>query len=207
MTIFTVTAPPNAAPGQGYRIRYRTGYIFGPVQLNPYRAHTMLYTLISPPFDVVASVLTLSATTTEADAASLSWADLPNETAYRVERRNAANTAWDTLQTLAANAVTYADTGLTENTAYRYRVVAVVGGADVSSNEAVATTLYGSTGYVAAYATGSSTIRVYWQPITGATGYKIFRSTTPGGARLAITPVGEVTGGNVGFYDDSGLTP
>lgn len=89
--------------------------------------------------------------TASADSATqitVSWDDAADETGYRVERSADGSTGWsDVSGALAADVVSYADTGLTENTTYYYRVVAVnaVGDSDPSS-VVDATTLAASTG-------------------------------------------------------------
>ena len=57
--------------------------------------------------------------------------------------------------------------------------------------------------YVAAYATGAASIRVYWQPDENAIAYKIFRSTTSGSYDLSqpLTTVGAASS----WYDDTNL--
>lgn len=64
-----------------------------------------------------------------------------------------------------------------------------------------------------AVATGSGKITLYWDGVSGATGYNIYRGTTSGGENYSnpingSTPVNQTSypGGNVYWYTDTGLT-
>ena len=109
--------------------------------------------------------------------------------------------------------MTYADTGLTENTAYRYCVVAVVGGADVSSNEAVATTRYAAPENLLTVSTGSDKITLYFTQKIGAIGYNIYRGTTLAGVDYSnpvntgiSAPMLSYPGSDTLMFTDTGLT-
>ena len=67
---------------------------------------------------------------------TVTWDDVADETGYRVERSPNGSSGWaDVSGNLAAGTVTYADTGLTCNTQYFYRVYAFnqAGDSDPSS--------------------------------------------------------------------------
>ena len=72
---------------------------------------------------------------------NLSWTDGgPNEDNYRVERSPGGANNWATVTTLAANATGYNDGGLDDDTTYDYRVIAVNGSGEATSEVASATT-------------------------------------------------------------------
>jgi acid phosphatase len=81
-----------------------------------------------------------------ADAASptqinLTWSDVANETGFRVERSSAAGGPWVEIASLPQNTTNYANTGLSAQTTYFYRVRAVnTGGFSPYSPVASATT-------------------------------------------------------------------
>jgi len=85
---------------------------------------------------------TLTATATSTSQINLSWADnANNETGYKVERSTDGTNFTEIAGSLAANATTYADNGLTANTTYHYRVRAFnAGGNSGYSNIANAKT-------------------------------------------------------------------
>jgi len=88
----------------------------------------------APPSNLVAAASSQTQVT-------LTWADNSNnETGFKLERRSGAG-AYAEIATAAANATTFADTGLTAGTAYTYRARAVNGsGPSAYTNEASATT-------------------------------------------------------------------
>lgn len=67
-----------------------------------------------------------AATATGADAITVTWDDVGDETGYRVERSPDGSTGWtDVSGTLPADTTSYGDTGLTADTEYFYRVSSV----------------------------------------------------------------------------------
>ena len=122
---------------------------------------------------------------------------------------------------------TYTDTAVTNGTAYYYEVVTVLrtqsGSAEglnesAPSNEASATPHNPSQPPVtdlAAYATGSGKITLYWSGVNGATGYNVYRGTASGGENYS-TPVNGATPvttqdtgpgvSNIYQFSDTGLT-
>lgn len=54
-----------------------------------------------------------------------SWADVANESNYELQRSADGSTGWTTINSPAANAVSYSDTGLVASTEYFYRLRAV----------------------------------------------------------------------------------
>src|SRR5439155_738084 len=83
----------------------------------------------------------LSATATSGTTINLTWVSKStNETSFKIERALGA-AAFSPYATLFPSVTTYADTGLTANTSYSYRVRASNGGGDSAySNTATATT-------------------------------------------------------------------
>src|SRR5665213_4280528 len=83
----------------------------------------------------------VTATVASATSINLAWAAILSATAYKIERSTDGGTTWSTLVASQA-AVTYANTGLTADTAYSYRVTAInATGNSVASMVASATTL------------------------------------------------------------------
>lgn len=85
----------------------------------------------------------LAATAASSSQSNLQWADnATNERNYTVERSADGTTGWTTVtSTLAADTMSYSDTGLSADTTYYYRVKAInSGGSSDYSNTANATT-------------------------------------------------------------------
>lgn len=114
----------------------------------------------------------LNATTIASSQINLTWLDnASSETGFKIERCQGANcTNFTQIATVGANVTTYANTGLTANTSYSYRVRATQNTTDSAySNTATATTsaanctLYNSTNVplaVTDYSTIESTLSV-----------------------------------------------
>jgi hypothetical protein len=99
-----------------------------------------LVVIVNPPS---APPTDLSASVASSTQVNLFWSDnANNETEYQVERKLASGGSYATIATLPANATNYANTGLTANTQYLYRVRAAnSAGNSAYSNEVNATTL------------------------------------------------------------------
>ena len=93
---------------------------------------------------VPAAPSNLAATTSSSSQINLSWTDnSSNETGFKIERCKGANcTNYVQIIQVGANVTAFANTGLTKNTTYRYRVRAFnADGNSAYSNAASARTL------------------------------------------------------------------
>lgn len=147
-----------------------------------------------PPPQPPAAPTGLTATALATTRIDLAWTDVATtETGYRIERCTGASCTGFTQIALAlANATTFSDTTVAQNTLYRYRVLAVnTAGASAASNIAEATTPQDPppppppdttaptvpTALAASLIT-QTTLTLSWTPATdavGVTGYRIYR--------------------------------
>ena len=74
-----------------------------------------------------------TATSVSSSQIDLSWADVANETGYELQS-STNNASWVTVATLAANAISYSDTGLTASTTYYYRLRALGNGTSTGNS-------------------------------------------------------------------------
>jgi hypothetical protein len=157
-------------------------------------------------FSTTVSVNVLPDTPTDLAAASVSasqidleWTDVDGETSYRIDR-SLNGTTWSQLATPAANATSYSDTGLSANTKYYYRIVAVtsLGNSGASSSVNATTTPAQPTTLAGTVTTTSITLT--WKDVAGETGYRIERSLNNSSWSQIAT-----TGANVAKYVNSGL--
>ena len=123
----------------------------------------------------VSNLHVISYTTTEL---VLDWTDASGETGYRVERSPNGTGSWTTVATLGKNVPLYANTGLTANTQYYYRVVTLDGSGDAATSAMVSryTRLAAVTG-LAFSSKAPNQIAFSWNARAGATSYRIERST------------------------------
>jgi hypothetical protein len=121
-----------------------------------------------------------TAAPTSSSRIRLNWTDLPDETAYKVERSPDGTNNWTVVGTPAADAVTFLNTGLSANTTYYYRLSASnVGGSSAPTAVVSATTT--DVPPVApvnfnAIPTTNGTIQLSWADLTNETGYRLERS-------------------------------
>lgn len=150
----------------------------------------------------------LSAVTSSTTAIALSWTDASaNETGFQIERSATTGTGFVLINTTAANAVSYTDSGLTPGITYYYRVRAVNGsGASGYSAEASAMTTGSAPAApsaVTALAQSSSSISLTWRDASGnETGFQVERSLAAASGFALIT----TTAANAAAYFDTNLS-
>ena len=162
----------------------------------------------------------LAATPVSSTQINLTWSDnSSNETSFEIERKTGAGGAYAVIATRPGDASTgadnYSNTGLSPNTAYFYRVRAVLNTVTPIlysnySNEISATTfpaIPAAPSNLAASAISNSQIRLSWNAtgVTGEEGFRIYRSTSAGVAIIAGNLVGSV-GINIETFTDTGLS-
>ncbi len=99
---------------------------------------------VSAPVDLPAPPTNLTATAVSKSQINLTWSDnSTNETGFYIERcKGSTCTNFARIATVGANVTSFANTGLSKNTTYRYRVQAYnASGVSAYSNIAAATTL------------------------------------------------------------------
>jgi fibronectin type 3 domain-containing protein len=135
--------------------------------------------------------------------ASLTWTASSGATSYNVKRGTASGGPYTTVVSPAGT--TYADTSLTNGTAYYYVVTAVDGtGESGNSNQATATPAAAPTAPVPPVNLtamgGNQHVSLAWTASTSATSYNVKRATTNGGP---YTTVASPTGTS---YNDTTVT-
>ncbi|MFM9011590.1 MAG: hypothetical protein ACKON8_12175, partial [Planctomycetota bacterium] len=130
----------------------------------------------------------------------LNWRDTSGETGYRIERSN-DNVTFTQVATVGTNVPSHAVSGLAMGSRYWFRITPMS-----SFGDSVATVISGSTRLASvgglAFTTKSATaIGLTWSALTGATGYRIERSSD-GSAFATLTTVGSVL-----TYSDTSVAP
>ena len=134
----------------------------------------------------------------------VSWAKVANVDGYHVYRANSSSGTYENVGTVSSGStVNYVDTGLEAGRTYFYKVCAYKGAdtSSLSSYDYVATPLPKPTNVSAVGK--SKAIEVSWNPVTGATGYYVYR------AAVATDPymkVGTITSGSVTVWENTGLS-
>ena len=155
----------------------------------------------------------LTATAISSSQIQLSWSNTNSaQTGVTIQRKGGSSSTWQTVGSVAGTATSWTDSGLTAQTTYTYQIQATnVSGASSWAGPASATTLSTASdpqppGYVAVYATSASSIRVYWDSVSNATEYRIYRRLA--GQSYSATPARTVpvVNGSEHYLDDTGLT-
>jgi fibronectin type 3 domain-containing protein len=135
-------------------------------------------TPVAPP---TAAPTSLTATPGNARV-SLTWSAVPGVTGYTVRRSTVSGSGYVDLPTTTTPSL--ADTGLVNGTKYFYVVAATnAGGPGPNSTEISATPVAPPAAPTGVTATpGNARVTLSWPAVTGATSYKVQRSTTNGSA-------------------------
>ena len=117
----------------------------------------------------------VAAAAASAGEIDLSWADNANETGYKIERSPDGSTNWTQIDTVGANVTTYSNTGLSEGTAYYYRVRATNTAGDSPYSTTVSASTWPATpGNLSLTSLTCSQVSVSWQDnSTQESGYSV----------------------------------
>ena len=150
-------------------------------------------------------------TTRSVSSVSLSWPDLSdNETGFRIEFRPATGLApWSTGTTSAANTTSATVTGLTANTIYEFRVLALNDALVSDPSPALSARTLSSPEEPAGEPYNLTVTRIFHNSITlswsdnasNETGFRVLRSLSAGGATTTIS-----LGPNATSYTDNSLS-
>nr|MCU0392161.1 S8 family serine peptidase [Thermoflexibacter sp.] len=189
-----VTTDNTLVNGTTYWYRVRS---FRGASFSAYSNVVQVTTLLRP--------TVLTATTLSASTISLTWVEnSANETNVVIERSSNPNSGFAPIVTLPANANSFIDSGLEENTSYFYRArVSKLSISSANSNVANATTSVTPASNLVAEAIGQEKILLRWaENINNKLGYAIERSlsATSGFSLLINLP-------NVSAYVDTDLSP
>ncbi|WP_193378524.1 fibronectin type III domain-containing protein, partial [Singulisphaera acidiphila] len=154
-TSFSASGPFLGATTYYFRVR---AYNFSPVNSS---VNSSVFPLTTPAFP--SQPTSVRATATVEGTITLVWDDTTNETGYRIERSVNGSTGWTQVGTASANATSYNDAGLPENTRYYYRVIAANAAGDSAPSSAVnALTLLATPGSFTATFVSGTQIDLTW---------------------------------------------
>lgn len=146
----------------------------------------------------LAAPMNLSATAGSGQVA-LTWTASPNAISYNIYRAVTNGGPYNSFVTNVAG-TSYTNTGLTNGATYYYVVRSVNSGAlSANSNQATATPTELAIPANLTATPGSGQVVLAWNASAGATGYKIYRSTTNGGPYNSLTDVTTTSYTNTGL--------
>ena len=140
----------------------------------------------------------VSAITTSFSSITISWSSVTGATGYRIYSNTSSTGTFTEVGT--STTTSFTNSGLTASTTYYYKVAAYSSGGTGEQSSTVNTaTASGIPTGVSATAASFSSITVSWNSVTGATGYRIYRSTSSTGT---FTQIGTSTSTS---YTNTGL--
>ncbi len=179
-----------ATPKAGYRFVRWTD---GSTQLSTNAKYTLTANAdrsITAEFAAI-GVPTLTAASSGYNSIKLTWTAVTGAAGYEVWRSSTANGTYIKLGT--ATGTTYANTGLTLNTPYYYKVNAYCTATTATtygnrSAYAVATPVPAAP-TISASATSYNSVKVSWSAVPGASGYELSRATSQNGSYSVVKSV------------------
>ena len=137
----------------------------------------------------------------------VNWGAVSGAYGYRIKRSTSKNGTYNVIATVnGKNKTTYQDKNVKTAKTYYYKVETInkVNGKKGYSGDsaAVSANTLKTTSITAVKATGSTSVRLEWKAVDGASGYQIYRSTSKDSG---YKKVGQVKGKNTKKYEDKTL--
>ncbi|MGN0633021.1 MAG: leucine-rich repeat protein [Oscillospiraceae bacterium] len=114
-------------------------------------------------------------------AIRITWKKVSGASGYKVYRYNTSTKKWNNVATLyGGSTLTYRQSGLKPGTTYKYKVKAYAKSNGntywgESSSTMTTTTKPAKPVIKSSYGATSNAVRIMWTPVTGATGYRVYR--------------------------------
>jgi fibronectin type 3 domain-containing protein len=144
----------------------------------------------------------LTAVSATYNSIKLSWTAVAGANGYRVYRSTSANGTYTLISASITNS--YTNTGLTTGTTYYYKINActTVGTANVYGDQTEvvsAKPVLATVGTITVARYSSTSIKISWAAISGATGYEIYRSTSSTGTYALVNTTTATSFTNTGL--------
>jgi titin len=158
------------------------------------------FTPVAQALTYAATPTVLTGTATSATSITLNWTAMKGASQYLLETSPDGSTSWTTVIQQAGTS--YANTGLTTDTEYFYRVSAInaSGTSAVTASAVGVSTLLLAPGSPTASVASSSEIDLAWTTVTDATSYKIERSLDQN-TWTTLAPNPALTGSSAAYAD------
>jgi fibronectin type 3 domain-containing protein len=160
--------PPNTT--YYYKVSYSYDYSYEESELSPAAFAT---TMVDAPSNVRVAE-------TSSSSITVLWDEVGGASGYKVYRSSTDQDDYTQIGSDITEATSYTDdTGLSSNTTYYYKVSAYNDNGEGAQSESdSATTMVAAPSNVSATSASSSSITVSWAAVSGASGYKVYRSTS-----------------------------
>jgi len=154
----------------------------------------------------------VKASATSSSSITITWNEVSGAVYYSVYRSTSSSGEYTSIGGWVFS-TSYTDTGLSANTTYYYKVSAVNSAGESTQSSSVSVTTSAPTTVtkpsaptsVTATALSSSSIRISWTAVQGATSYKVYRGSST--SSQFTNNVGTVDGnGTTSYTDNTGLS-
>jgi uncharacterized repeat protein (TIGR02543 family) len=128
----------------------------------------------------------LSAVSAGYDRATITWAAAESATSYRIDRSTSATGTYTTIYTAPATARSWTNTGLVTGKTYYYKVTTVAGANSYGNSVYKSVRPIPATPTVSLSKASTTSIKVTWSAVAGATKYQVYRATSATGTYTLV---------------------
>jgi fibronectin type 3 domain-containing protein len=115
------------------------------------------------------------------NSVSLAWNVVSEAGGYNVYRSDSENGIYSKVNTAAVTGTEFADTGLSQDAAYWYKVIAIIDGAEGLLSSQIPAFTSSAPGNVRVTAETVNSVSLAWDAVFGAGGYNVYRSDSENG--------------------------
>ena len=135
----------------------------------------------------------LSAVSTGYNRATITWAAVEGATSYKIDRATSPTGTYTTVYTASATTRSWTNTSLVTGKTYYYIVRAVVGAYTYGNDTYKAVKPIPATPTVILTKASSTSIKVAWNAVSGATKYQVYRATSATGSYSLVYTASSTT--------------
>jgi len=137
-----------------------------------------------------------------ATSITISWPAVKNASGYHIYRSTSLTGPYTKID--SSKTPSYTDKDISSGTTYYYKIAAYNDTGTGSQSDAISTVSVPAAPTVSQSGATTTSITISWAPVTGATGYYIYRSSSSTGTYTLLTT--GTLGPNATSYTDNGLT-
>ena len=182
-TLGNVTSVTSTVPMLGYTYYYKVAPLIGSISGPLSAAVSGKITIATPKISSVA---------VSGGSLKISWGAVSGATGYKLYRSASATSGFTAIATLGK--VTSVFSGAPAlNTVYYYKVAPLIGNISGPLSAAVSGKITIATPKISSVTVSGGSLKISWGAVSGATGYRLYRSTSSTSGFAVIATLGKVT--------------